>query len=838
MKQIKDWINPTIKQIRQWGVLKQSKPGYAKPVKSALHCPAFHQQLPYRLYCDGERTCFIQENSIGVGWILSPFSGLDEAMVENLHHLVTHTCEPTDILECYLLANNQVADLLDQGIPDQGIRAWAKEAAQFNFKHSGNLKASLRDMQLFCFLTRGSKGKASEIDALLKVREALASQLRAMNWPHARVNIDGFLRLMGTLFSSSPHQVIPQSRSFQKHRLLHEQLLPMDFELTQSKESFQIHQSVQGKPQTTTVQVLGVDQWPSELTIWAMPDAYAPLKRAGVGIPCPFLIVFQLKGLKADVAQSQIQKNFKQSRQKAASGEQEKVAGLNQRAAEWHEVREGYHAGDYTLVKMHYQVILFSDPKKAQDDLTGTQSSYRAQGIELQPLSYLQVPGFLMSLPMASSGGLWQDFDRAGRLKLLPSWQAIQFMPVISDPKLGRRGLLLPSFRHQLCFFDPFDEQLPNTNFNIAVAGTTGSGKSFLIQSMLKQVLDQGGLCFVVDVGESYRKLCEHLGAVYLSASDLRLNPFTGLTTLKNSAELIRDLFAVMASPHQSLEGLSQQYLLDAIQIAFDQTGDQTNVDDVVRALTHVRELKNDPKCDELATLLTNYTTTGTHGKIFNTASHLVQDKRLVVLELGELDNSPKLLKAVLLALMITIENVVYQSDRSVKKLVIFDEAWRLFSGDNAMFARAIEKGYRTARKFGTSFVTITQGLEDYLKGSEAQACFNNSSMKLILKQDAKGFEIFRQKHKHFFTDYVAEIIQQFVAAKQQGFSECLLQCGASQSFHRLFVDPFSKVLFSSHHREFEAVKRLQQAGLSLRDAIEQVARHYYGDEFDLGENA
>jgi len=321
------------------------------------------------------------------------------------------------------------------------------------------------------------------------------------------------------------------------------------------------------------------------------------------------------------------------------------------------------------------------------------------------------------------------------------------------------------------------------------------------------------------------------MGGVYLSVENLKLNPFTGISNLNESIEGIRDLFAVLASPNEPLSSVQQQYLLDAIREAFNMKGQATQVDDVVIALNARFQEKTDPRLDELVTLLGNYTKDGSYQSIFNEASPLGGDHRLVVLELGELDAMPQLLKAVLLALIIAIEKTIYHTDRNLKKLVVIDEAWRLL-GNNSIAARPIEKGYRTSRRHRASFVAITQGIDDFLKGAEAKACWNNSAIKLILKQDAKGFETFRQENPNYFTSSQAAIIQQFGEAKRQGFSECCLQLGSMYSFHRLFVDPFSKILFSSHAKEFEAVKALQAKGLSLNDAIFEVAKYYYGNEF------
>jgi conjugal transfer ATP-binding protein TraC len=164
--------------------------------------------------------------------------------------------------------------------------------------------------------------------------------------------------------------------------------------------------------------------------------------------------------------------------------------------------------------------------------------------------------------------------------------------------------------------------------------------------------------------------------------------------------------------------------------------------------------------------------------------------------------------------------------------MVVIDEAWRLLSGDNKAAARFIEKGYRTARRHYGSFVTITQSIEDFQKSDEAKACWNCSDIKAIMLQNSKAFDDFMLSHKDYFDPYVTSLIKNFKEARNNGFSEFMLQTGRIQSFCRLFVDPFSRVMFSSAGKEFAAVEEYQKQGLSMTESILKVAQENYGNEF------
>ena len=98
--------------------------------------------------------------------------------------------------------------------------------------------------------------------------------------------------------------------------------------------------------------------------------------------------------------------------------------------------------------------------------------------------------------------------------------------------------------------------------------------------------------------------------------------------------------------------------------------------------------------------------------------------------------------------------------------------------------------------------------------------------------QNAKAFDDFMLSHKDYFDPYVTNLIKNFKEARNNGFSEFMLQTGRIQSFCRLFVDPFSRVMFSSAGKEFTAVKEYQEQGLSIAESILKVAKENYGEEF------
>ncbi|EBP9972598.1 type IV secretion system protein TraC, partial [Salmonella enterica subsp. enterica] len=107
---------------------------------------------------------------------------------------------------------------------------------------------------------------------------------------------------------------------------------------------------------------------------------------------------------------------------------------------------------------------------------------------------------------------------------------------------------------------------------------------------------------------------------------------------------------------------------------------------------------------------------------------------------------------------------------------------------------------------------------------SAARAAWGNSSYKIILKQSAKEFAKYNQLYPDQFPQLHREMIEKFGAAKDQWFSSFLLQVENHSSWHRLFVDPLSRAMYSSDGPDFEFVQQKRKEGLSIHEAVWQLA--------------
>ena len=129
------------------------------------------------------------------------------------------------------------------------------------------------------------------------------------------------------------------------------------------------------------------------------------------------------------------------------------------------------------------------------------------------------------------------------RARRLPSPNLAQLLP-----RYGAfRGTATPAMlylnrRGETVYFDPFDS--PTAPHGIVV-GTSGSGKSFLINHLVQQVLPLGAAVVILDRWASYEQLCTVHGGRYVALDYNHpscVNPFRVLPVAAlDIAHVIRD---------------------------------------------------------------------------------------------------------------------------------------------------------------------------------------------------------------------------------------------------------------------------------------------------------
>ena len=225
--------------------------------------------------------------------------------------------------------------------------------------------------------------------------------------------------------------------------------------------------------------------------------------------------------------------------------------------------------------------------------------------------------------------------------------------------------------------------------------------------------------------------------------------------------------------------------------------------------------------------MLFPYSMKGAYGRYFNGKSNIDFQSKFFVTELEELKAKPDLQRVVVQILMLLITNQVILGDRSVESGLIFDEAWDLLKGKQG--GEFIERLARTLRKYKGALIVGTQNLDDFYSSPGAEAAFMNSDWLCCLKQKSESIALLKKTDKFRINDYQQKMLES-VNTKPGEYAEVMIMTSGVGSIGRLILDPFSRVLYSTKPEEYRQVIDQQEKGLSLREAIEKVAKDRYGE--------
>ena len=825
--------------------------------------PSLTSALPWRYYDDAS-DLFINTGTAGFILEAAPLPGANEQVIAALDDMLRKKLPRKTPVTVILTASKCVGERIEQGVStdmwkgemaphlNKITQAFWQKSALKGFSNKRDLPLYLRNYRVFIVYGKPVKRLTQQVmDELIHLRNTIRVSLDAARIESRNAGVNEFLSVMRELMNYRHDQVMPASREYNEDEHLNRQVVEqgIDVKVRPSHIRLEVPESVTESSSGTTripasacrIVNMQLSKNPTRFALWQGADNLQNLRFPDLGIPCPFMLTFTVELEEQTSSQGEANRKYFDLQKKANSAYAQLFPQTKRAAEEWSRLREQLGTNETALCRYYLNLTLFT-PDSDQESLScelAAVNVFRKNELEMTTIQFQQMRNWLAGFPFVMQEGMWDDMKMTGATLRGKSMNAVNLMPVVGERQLSYRGMPLPTYRNQVAFFDMFGEENGSTNFNIAVTGTSGAGKSFLTQGILRDVLNAGGFAWVIDMGDSYKNYCHQAGGVYLDGAALRFNPFSNVKDINMSAEGIVRLLTVLASPAEPLDAVCEAILQKAVMYAWEQKGARARIDDVYAFLTSAdvyTSFQDKPtiiaRLAELAMLLETYCTTGPDGEYFNADQPTLDgETRFAVLELLSLEGKPKLLSAILFSLILAIQEKMYHSPRSLKKVCIIDEAWRLLGGSNPHAAKFIETGYRTVRRHRGSFVTITQGIKDFTASTQAEAAWNNSSTKITLLQDAKAFKQYLADNPDQFSEMEKEVIKYFQPARASGFSSLLISAGEHSSFHRLFVDPVTRAMFSSRGEDFAFMQEAQKAGATAEEAAWLLAQKEFGDE-------
>ena len=348
---------------------------------------------------------------------------------------------------------------------------------------------------------------------------------------------------------------------------------------------------------------------------------------------------------------------------------------------------------------------------------------------------------------------------------------------------------------------------------------------------------------FVLDKGDSYKKLCTILGGQYM-AFDLNqpvtINPFAN-TPIPENLSFLLSLLSQMASGGDERDRLNREeegLLHRAVLKAYESTAGAGGRARPEVTLSDVVAVLNDNAFNDefginslmgptLALRLTPFTRKGPYGAFFDGPNQFKIQSRFVVFELANLSAYPDLQLAVLLNLMFFMTTFVCAVDmRPKRKYLLIDEAWSLLKVKNT--ADFIANAFKTFRKYRCSVVAITQEIADLTRQESGIAIIANTANKIFLKQEAAVIDLLKDKLS--FDEATLQLLKTVTTLKGK-FSEGLVMTDACKGVIRLVPDPFLYWAANSEPKNNDYLfKKAELCNGNFIEALQLCAKeHPYG---------
>ena len=279
-------------------------------------------------------------------------------------------------------------------------------------------------------------------------------------------------------------------------------------------------------------------------------------------------------------------------------------------------------------------------------------------------------------------------------------------------------------------------------NSNFFCLGPSGSGKSFHMNSVVRQMWEQNTDVVMVDTGNSYEGLCEYVVGKYISYTDehpITMNPFAIKREELNIEKIgfLKNLIMLIWKGTQGEVTKTEDRLIEqVITEYFEEYFVKKQIENLsfntfyeystVRIPQIIKE--NNLAGIDLAAynyLLKDFYKGGSHELTLNeNLDTKLFDETFIVFEIDSIKDDPLLFPLVTLIIMdVFIQKMRIKKNR---KVLVIEEAWKAIA--SPMMAEYIKYLYKTARKFWASVGVVTQEIQDIV-GSPIvkEAIINNS---------------------------------------------------------------------------------------------------------------
>jgi len=436
-------------------------------------------------------------------------------------------------------------------------------------------------------------------------------------------------------------------------------------------------------------------------------------------------------------------------------------------------------------------------------------------------------PYFIKTLP-----GYLSDKDRY-RDHAYSSSQLATLLPAIyiPDGTDSKSAVLLRSRSGTLYNFDTHDQK-NLSNYNLMIAGSSGSGKSVAANLILLQKMAAGARCVGIDIGGSYQKLCHVLGGNYitmdLDSDRNRMNflyalpgEMPGEEEVLQNALLIERM--VVENEREQLSKEDRQLLTECIRQSYQakiQRGEEVVLSDVQKILSN----QTSPNARSLGNRLRSWCKGGSYGNLFDGPSMITAKNPFTVFDFTRQKDNKDLGPAMMMTAIRFAQNMT--RGHSQDSLFFIDEGWQLMS--SPICAAFLEEAARTYRKYGIAIMFISQGISEWgsLKNSEG------------IRDSISTFFLFKLSDNvaeatvNYFRGHEGDMIALRSLATEPGrYSQCYMIQRRNQGMRRMVMEltmpPLLYAATTTRPIDKLEFEKLMASGMNINEAIIEFAKRY-----------
>lgn len=405
-------------------------------------------------------------------------------------------------------------------------------------------------------------------------------------------------------------------------------------------------------------------------------------------------------------------------------------------------------------VKAHFNVLAWTSEKEELKDIKNKVSSALAQmdaaakqeTVGAPQIYWAGIPGNAADFPMNDAFDTFTE-------------QAVCFL----NMETGYRSSMSPCgirlgdrLTGKPVHVDISDEPVKMgicTNRNKFILGPSGSGKSFFTNHMVRSYYEQGTHIVLVDVGHSYKGLCDMVNGYYFTYDEMnpiRFNPFyigDGDSLDTEKKESIKTLLLALWKKDDETFNRSEYVALsNALQLYYENLEKNKSIfpcfntfyeflkEEFVAILQGDKVKEKDFDVNNFLYVLRPYYSGGEFDYLLNATENLnLLKERFIVFELDNIKDHPILFPVVTIIIMEVFISKMRKL-KGIRKMILIEEAWKAIAREG--MAEYLKYLFKTVRKFFGEAIVVTQEVEDIISSPVVkQAIINNSDCKILLDQ-------------------------------------------------------------------------------------------------------